>query len=48
MIDYQAQYNKYQSGFGTKQTDLRLSYLDDKILKGLDNGLFTGMMLIDL
>ena len=25
-----------------------LSYLNDKILKGFDNGLFTGMILIDL
>ena len=52
MIDYLAQYNilyKYQSGFGTKlSTDLCLFYLNDKILKGFDNGLFTGMILIDL
>ena len=52
MIDYLAQYNilyKYQSGFRTKHsTDLCLSYLNDKILKGFDNGLFTGMVLIDL
>ena len=52
MIDYLSQYNilyKYQSGFRTKQsTDLCLSYLKDKILKGFDNGLFTGMILIDL
>ena len=52
MIDYLAQYNilyKYQSGFRTKHsTDLCLSYLNDKILKGFDNGLFTGMILIDL
>ena len=52
MIDYLTQYNilyKYQSGFRTKHsTDLCLSYLNDKILKGFDNGLFTGMILIDL
>ena len=46
MIDYLAQYNilyKYQSGLRTKHsTDLCLSYLNDKILKGFDNGLFTG------
>ena len=52
MIDYLAQYNilyKYQSSFRTKHsTDLCLSYLNDKILKGFDNGLLTGMILIDL
>ena len=51
-IDYLAQYNilfKYQSGFRTKHsTDLPLSYLNDKILKGFNNGPFTGMILIDL
>ena len=52
MIDYLAQCNilyKYQSGFGAKHsTDLCLSYLNDKFLKGFDNGLFTGMTLLDL
>ena len=52
MIDYLAQYNilyKYQSGFRAKHsTDLCLSNLNDKILKGFDNGLFTGMILVDL
>ena len=52
MIDYLVQYNilyKYQSGFGTKHsTDLCLSYLNNKILKGSDNGIFTGMIIIDL
>ena len=52
MIDYLAQYNilyKYQSGFRTKHsTNLCLSYLNDKILKGFDNDLFTGMILMDL
>ena len=52
MIDYLAQYNilyKCQSGFRKKHsTDLCLSYLNEKILKGFDNGFFTGMILIDL
>ena len=52
MIDYLAQYNildKYQSGFKTQHsTDLCLSYLNNKILKGFDNGFFTDMILIDL
>ena len=52
MIDYLAQYNilyKYQSCFRANHlTDLCLSYLNDKILKGFDNGFFTGMILIDL
>ena len=52
MIDYLAQYNilyKYQSSVRTKHlTDLCLSYLNDKILKGFVNGLFTSMILIDL
>ena len=52
MIDDLAQYNilyKNQSCFRTKHsTDLCLSYLNDKILKGFHNGLFTSMILIDL
>ena len=52
MIDYLAQYNilyEYHSDFRTKHsTDLCLSYLSDKILKGFGNGLFTHMILIDL
>ena len=52
MIDYLAQYNilyKYQSSFRTKHsTNLCLSYLNVKILKGFDIGLLTGMVLIDL
>ena len=40
---------KYQSGFrGNDSTDLFLSFLNDKILKGFDNGMYTGMILIDL
>ena len=30
------------------KTDLSLPYLNDKILKGFDNGFLTGMILIDL
>ena len=40
---------KYQSGFRRKySTDLCLSYLNNKIWKGFDNGLLTGVILIDL
>ena len=39
----------YQSGFRKKHsTDTCLSFLNDKILKGFDDGLLTGMILIDL
>ena len=39
----------YQSGFRkTISTDLCLSFLNDKILKGFNKGLLTGMILIDL
>ena len=39
----------YQSGFRKKDsTDFCLSFLNDKILKGFDQGLITGMILIDL
>ena len=39
----------YQSGFRKNHsTDTCLSFLNDKILKGFDNGLVTGMILIDL
>ena len=42
------QYN-YQSGFRVNHsTNLCLSFLTDKILKGFDEGLLTGMILIDL
>ena len=38
-----------QSGFRKNHlTDTCLSFLNDKILKGFDNGLVTGMILIDL
>ena len=40
---------KYQSGFrGNRSTNLCLSFLTDKVLKGFDEGLLTGMILIDL
>ena len=39
----------YQSGFRKKHsTDFCLSFLNDKILKGFDQGLITGMILINL
>ena len=39
----------YQSGFRkSHSTDTCLSFLNDKILKGFDDGLVTGMILIDL
>ena len=40
---------KYQSGFRSNHsTDLFLPFLNDKILKGFENGMYTGMILIDL
>ena len=40
---------KFQSGFRKNHsTDFCLSYLTDKISKGFDSGLLTGMTLIDL
>ena len=40
---------KQQSGFWKNHcTDYCFSYLNDKILKGSDQGLMTGMILIDL
>ena len=39
----------YQSGFGTNHSNnLCLSFSTDKILKGLDEGLLTGMILIEI
>ena len=39
----------YQSGFNKNHsTDLCFSFLNDKILKGFDKGLFTGVILTDL
>ena len=42
MYNYQSEFRKNHS------TDLCLSFLNDKILKGFDKGIFTGMILIDL
>ena len=40
---------KFQSGFRKNHsTDFCLPYLTDKISKGFDSGLLTGMILIDL
>ena len=40
---------KFQSGFRKfHSTDSCLSYLQDKVSKGFDSGLLTGMILIDL
>ena len=40
---------KFQSGFRNfHSTDSCLSYLQDKVSKGFDSGLLTGMILIDL
>ena len=40
---------KFQSGFrNNHSTDFCLSFLNDKILKGFDSGMSTGMILIDL
>ena len=40
---------RYQSGFRKKySTNSCLSYLCDKVLRGIDKGLFTGLILIDL
>ena len=51
-IDFLDKHNilcKFQSGFGKdNSTDFRLSYVTDKITKGFDSGLLTGMILIDL
>ena len=39
----------YQSGFRKNQSTVTcLSFFNDKILKGFDDGLVTGMILIDL
>ena len=39
----------YQSGFRKfHSTDTCLAYLNDKILRGIDKGLMTGLILIDL
>ena len=46
---YRVKRYNHQSGFrGNHSTNLCLSFLTDKILKGFDEGLLTGMILIDL
>ena len=48
LSDKKILYN-YQSGFTTNHsTNLHLSFLTDKILKGFDEGLLPGMILIGL
>ena len=48
-LDQNKIFYKYQSGFRQNHsTDTALSYLTDKIQRGFDDGLFTGMLLIDL
>ena len=42
LYNYQSGFHKYHS------TDHCLSFLNDKILKGFDQGLMTGMILVDL
>ena len=40
---------KYQSGFRNNHSrDLFLSFLNDKLLKGFENRVYTGMILVDL
>ena len=40
---------RFQSGFRPNySTDFCLSFLNDKIIKGFDSSLLTGMILIDL
>ena len=51
-MEYLTDYNvlhKYQSGFcNNHSTDNSLSYLTDKMLRGVDSGLLTGMIINDL
>ena len=49
LLTYNSIFYCYQSGFRKcHSTDTCLSYLNDKILKGTDIGLMTGLILIDL
>ena len=49
MLFYRMKIYNCESGFrGNHSTNLCLSFLTDKILKGFDEGLLTGMILIDL
>ena len=46
---YEGILDNYQSYFrGNHSTNLLLSFLTDKVLKGFDQGFLTGMILIDL
>ena len=46
---YRVKRYNHQSGFrGNHSTNLCLSFLTYKVLKGFDEGLLTGMILIDL
>ena len=46
---YEGILDNYQSYFrGNHSTNLLLSFLTDKVLKGFDEGFLTGMILIDL
>ena len=48
-LDQNKIFYKYQSGFRQNHsTNTALSYLTDEIQRGFDDGLFTGMILIDL
>ena len=49
VLSDEAMLYNYQSRFrGNHSTSLSLSFLTDKVLKGFDGGLLTGMILIDL
>ena len=49
LLDKHSILYKFQSGFQKNHsTNFFLSYLTDKISKGFDSGLLTGMILIDL
>ena len=46
---YRMKKSKYQSGFrGNHSSNLCLSFLTEKVFKGLDDGLLNGMISIDL
>ena len=48
-LNYNIIFYKYQFGFrNNHSTDLFLSFLDDKLLKGFESGVYTGMIRIDL
>ena len=46
---YRMKKSNYQSGFrGNHSSNLCLSFLTDKVFKGLDDGLLNGIISIDL